>query len=60
MMQMPMQVDLPEPVPHIAMGLSIGRGGALGMVFVPREVLEVAGQLADQFPGQGGGMESDF
>lgn len=60
MMQMPMQVDLPDLIPHIAMGLSIGRGGALGMLFVPREVLEVAGQLADQFPGQGGGMESDF
>ena len=54
--QLPIQVDLPETVPAIAMGLSIGRGGALGMVFVPMEVLEVAGQLA----GQGGGTENDF
>ncbi|MCH9057817.1 MAG: hypothetical protein IIB55_04215 [Planctomycetes bacterium] len=58
--QLPIQIDLPDDVPAIAMGLSIGRGGALGMVFVPHEVLEVAGQLADQLPGQGVGMESDF
>ncbi|MCH7962126.1 MAG: hypothetical protein IIC49_07300 [Planctomycetes bacterium] len=60
MIQLPIQVDLPDDVPAIAMGLSIVRGGALGMVFVPHEVLEVAGQLADQLPGQGVGMESDF
>ncbi len=55
--QLPIQVDLPDTAPPIAMGLGIDRGGALGTLFVPMEVLEVAGQLAEQ---QGGGMNNDF